>query len=208
MVLYSTPSQLPTITSHTSTTAISPTSTPSQPSTIIAHSNSIAFHPTSIMVLYSTPSHLPTITLSQLPTTFGYTSAIVLHATSTPITPTHTPTITSHSNELMVVVGVVLIVVVCVVIVVLGVGVWRWRRRRGRMQVDGSGSRMEAVNKVSAEDSMEYNPMYQPQNQQESKPSAPQPFCHIRAPLLISHFINWAASYPVLHCSYCCIQYE
>ena len=147
----------------------------------------------------------PTITLSQLPTTFGYTSTIVFRPTSTPVTPTHTPTITSHSNELMVVVGVVLIVVVCVVIVVLGVGVWRWRRgKRGRMQVDGSGSRTEAVNKVSAEDSMEYNPMYRPQNQQESKPIR-QSFCHIGAPLLISHFINWAASYPVLHC---CIQYE
>ena len=151
----------------------------------------------------------PTITLSQLPTTFGYTSTIVLHPTSTPITPTHTPTITSHSNELMAVVGVVLIVVVCVVTVVLGVGLWRWRRgKRGRMQVDGSESRTEAVNKASAEDSMEYNPMYRPQNQQESKLSAPQSFCHIGAPLLISYFINWAASYPVLHCSYCCIQYE
>ena len=65
-----------------------------------------------------------------------------------------------------------LIVVVCVVIVVVGVGMWRWwRGRRGRMQVNRCEGKVEAINRTSAEDSMEYNPMYRPQNQQESKPS-------------------------------------
>ena len=152
---------------HTITVATPPTSTPSQLPTITAHNSTTALHPTFTMVLPITPSQLPTIT--------AHTSTIILRPTSTPITPTHSPTITSHNNELIVV-GVVLIVVVCVVTVVLVVGVWRWRRwRRGRMQVNRCEGRVEAINRTSAEDSMEYNPMYRPQNQQESKPSVRLP---------------------------------
>ena len=153
---------------HTSTVAIPPTSTLSELPTITSHTSTTALHPTFTMVLYSSTS----ITSSQLPTISAHTGTIVLRPTSTPITPTHLPTITSHSNELIVV-GVVLIVLVCGVIVVLGVGVWRWRR--GKMQVNRCEGRVEAINRTSAEDSMEYNPMYRPQNQQESKPSVRQP---------------------------------
>ena len=156
---------------HTSTVVTPPTSTPSQLPTITTRNSTTALHPTFTMVLYSTTP----ITPSQLPTISAHTGTIVLRPTSTPITPTHFPTITSHSNELIVV-GVVLTVLVCGVIVVLGVGVWRWKRgRRGRMQVNRCEGRVEAINRTSAEDSMEYNPMYRPQNQQESKPSVCQP---------------------------------
>ena len=143
---------------HTSTAATPPTSTLSELPTITSHTSTVVPPPIS--------------TSSQLPTISAHTGTIVLRPTSTPITPTHLPTITSHSNELIVV-GVVLIVLVCGVIVVLGVGVWRWRR--GRMQVNRCEGRVEVINRTSAEDSMEYNPMYRPQNQQESKPSVRQP---------------------------------
>ena len=62
-----------------------------------------------------------------------------------------------------------LIAVVVTAITVLGVHIWRRRGRRGGAELDQCGSRVEAVNRTSVEESMEYNPMYRPQNPQESK---------------------------------------
>ena len=63
-----------------------------------------------------------------------------------------------------------LMAVAAVAIAVLGVHKWRRRRgRKGGAELDQCGSRVEAINRTAAEQGMEYNPMYQPQNPQESK---------------------------------------
>ena len=93
------------------------------------------------------------------------------------ITPSNLPTTLSHTDgsvtsllAVSVVVCLMLIAVVVVAIAVLGVHKWRRRRgRRGGAELDQCGSRVEAINRTALEQSMEYSPMYRPQNPQESK---------------------------------------